>query len=89
VNAQLGLLGGTWERNLKEITDALKPLYKPQSKQFNITINNIELPTNPVNYGDNVVMSVTLTNNSNFILLKGSASEPIMNLDVVVPVSSF
>lgn len=80
VTAQFGLLGGRWERSLKDITTQLKPLYKPQAKTFDIQIISIELPTSAVNYGDNIVMNITLKNNSDFILLKGNPAEPIMTL---------
>ena len=80
VKAQFNLLGGKWERSLLESINTIKQLYKPISKQFDLKVEKIELPRNPVNYGDNVVMSVTVTNNSEFILLKGNQAEPVMTI---------
>jgi len=81
VMARFGMLGGKWERILKEMTNALKPLYKPTPKQFDLVLNKVELPSASVNYGENVVMTLTITNNSDYILLKGNPAEPIVTLN--------
>jgi len=81
VLARLGSLGGRWERTLNEIVNGIKSNYKPESRQYLLKVENIGLPANPVSYGDNVVMNVTITNNSDFILLKGNIAEPIMTLN--------
>lgn len=80
ISARFGMLGGKWERTLKEMTNVLKPLYNPTPKQFDLVLSKVELPSAAVNYGDNVVMSLTITNNSDYILLKGNSAEPIITL---------
>jgi hypothetical protein len=80
VKARFNSLGGKWERSLHESVNNIKQLYKPIPKQFDLKIEKIELPQNPVNYGDNVIMNITITNNSEFILLKGNQAEPVISL---------
>lgn len=78
---RFNLLGGRWERSLKEITSSIKDSYKPEARSFDLAITKIELPQSEVNVGDNVVMSITLQNNSDGILLKGNPAEPIMTMN--------
>jgi hypothetical protein len=77
---RFGILGGKWERSLNTLINTIKDKYSPQPKQFDLKIEKVDLPVDAVNYGDNIVMNITLRNNSDYILLKGNPSEPIMTL---------
>jgi len=38
----------------------------------------VELPASAVNYGDNVVVNITIKNSSNYILYQGTDYEPLV-----------
>lgn len=71
-------MGGRWERSLISTVDAIKSQYNPVKRNYELAVEKVELPTAPVNYGDNVIVNVTIKNKSKFALFQGTDSEPLI-----------
>ena len=78
VDTKLSPIVGRWERSLKDMVNGIRGQYNPVGRQYSLTIEKVELPASAVNYGDNVVVNITIKNSSNYILYQGTDYEPLV-----------
>lgn len=78
ITLNLDIQGGMWEVSLKQIISSITPQYKPISKTYKLDVTAITAPKEQVNYGDSVNISISLKNNSDFVLYQGTDYEPIL-----------
>jgi len=79
VAAKFDVLGGRWDISLKDMITAITPQYQPVIKQYNLTVSKVDLPAAAVNFGDDVQIGITITNNSSFVLYQGTDYEPLIS----------
>lgn len=79
VKMQSTIIGGRWERSMSEIIDSIEGRYKPVKKEYKIEVASIKLPSKPVKYGDDVVIELTVKNNSKYALFQGTDAEPLIS----------
>jgi hypothetical protein len=70
---------GKMELTLKEIIKEIQPSYKPIVKNYQLSVEKIDLPAGEVSYGDDVEIGITVRNNSSMVLYQGTDYEPIIS----------
>ncbi|MCA9383112.1 SH3 domain-containing protein [Candidatus Dojkabacteria bacterium] len=73
------VIGGRWGRSLTNMIDTIRPNYSPIEKQYSFAVENVELPTDTVNYGDDIIANITIKNTSDFALLQGTEGEILVS----------
>jgi hypothetical protein len=73
------IFGGNWEISLTDIVRQISPFYKSLVKNYQITVEKINLPTAPVTYGTSVDVGITIKNNSDKVLYQGTDYEPLIS----------
>ncbi|MBW7953406.1 MAG: SH3 domain-containing protein [Candidatus Dojkabacteria bacterium] len=72
-------LTGRWERSVTAISDFVKDNYNPVPKQISFAVDSVSLPSEAVNYGDNVLMNITIRNTGQDIYYQGQEADPIIS----------
>ena len=73
------VFGGNWEVTLNSLIKEIAPSYKPIVKNYNISVEKIDLPTASVPYGTTLEIGITIKNNSNKVLYQGTDYEPLIS----------
>ncbi|KXK25797.1 MAG: Bacterial SH3 domain protein [candidate division WS6 bacterium OLB20] len=71
-------LSARWERSATALTKAIEPQYRPQPIRYGFSVASVEAPSEPVNYGDSVVLNLTLKNTGDRTFYQGSDADPII-----------
>jgi len=71
-------LPGRWSSSVQQMVSEIKPLYSPVVKNYTLQVTKVDLPSGPVNYGDDVEIGVTVKNISNINLYQGTDYEPLV-----------
>ena len=79
VKIRTDIIGGRWERSLKSMIESITPNYQPVEKQFSLTIEKVEVPQEPVKYGDDIVARITIKNDSPYALFQGTDDEILIS----------
>jgi len=70
---------GKMELTLRDIVKEIQPNYKPIVKNYQLSVEKIDLPAGEVSYGDDVEIGITVRNNSSMVLYQGTDYEPIIS----------
>lgn len=70
---------GKMELTLRDIVKEIQPNYKPIVKNYQLSVEKIDLPAAEVSYGDDVEIGITVRNNSSMVLYQGTDYEPIIS----------
>jgi len=79
IRIRTNTIGGRWERSLSETIEKIANDYQPLGKEFNLLLEEVVLPNEEVKYGDNVVISIKIKNDSKHVLFQGTSSEPLVS----------
>ncbi len=69
---------GNWATSMDEIKNAVKPRFSPTPKDYKANVDSVEVPTTSINPGDEVTISLNITNKGSNGMYGGTNSEIIL-----------
>lgn len=75
---KLSELPGRWQVSLKEMLEEIKGQYNPTPKQYSLTVEKITIPEGKIIFPNTVEASITIKNNSPFVLYQDTQYEPLI-----------
>lgn len=71
---------GRWERSVANMVENNAGRYDPDNYEFKLAVTDVKLPEGKVSFGEEVVVELTIKNNSEISLYQDSDFEPIMSM---------
>ncbi len=68
---------GIWNSSLDSIKNTIKPKYQPVEKSYNLRVDEVIVPSEPVKPGSTFIVSIRLNNLSEYGVYGGTSSELI------------